>query len=222
MAAASSSYSQAPARVARDRGRDPVGTDLAGAAQDLDLARRLDHPQAVEARRQVAQRGVGVAAPDRLDLVGLLARLAAPGVLLPAAQVEALLVAGQVEFVALAESHPEQLPALAGHSAAPPGQVLGQVGEVVDLETAAFGLLGCIQPVRSIDELLAIALVGQVEPRFATVDLQQQRRVPPFVAGQVEEVVVLPEAGTVARHRLREQEDRASFEPLAEPRPGAR
>ena len=33
---------------------DAVGADLSGAAEDLDLARRLDHPQAVEVRRQVA------------------------------------------------------------------------------------------------------------------------------------------------------------------------
>lgn len=97
--------------------------------------------------------------------------------------------------------------------------MLGQVGEVVDLEAAALGLLGGMEPVRAVDELLAVALVGQIEPGLAAIDFEQQDGVSAFVSGQVEEVVILPEAGAVARHRFREQERRAAVEALAEARP---
>jgi len=89
---------------------------------------------------------------------------------------------------------------------------------MVDLEAAALGLIGRVEPVRAVDELLPIALVGQVEAGLAAFGLKQEDGVSTLVPGQLEEVVVLAEAGAVARHRLREQEHRAAVQAFAEAR----
>ena len=169
---------------------DALGADPAGAAQRLDLALALDHAHVVDERRDVLELVVGIELAEAGDAPRVLGGRAADAGVLAPRHVESGIAAAGVHFVALRQSQVHER--RRGH--APAREELLQVDQGMNAGEAA--LLGDVrgEPVGSVHADLGLVLPWQEEERLALGEVHDEHGVHVLVAGEIEEVVVLPEA----------------------------
>ena len=171
-----------------------LGADAAAVAQDLDLARRLDQPQPVDVRRDVAELVVGELQPQRRRCAarprlgasanGLIRRRAGLDGGVDAA-------AARRRRARTGASRTSRCPTR--RAAAPRNSP--QRGDRLDRrEAVRLGRVGFVEPVAALVANLRRRELGQEQVRRLGGGVDHQHGVQRLVAGEIEEVVVLAEA----------------------------
>ncbi len=192
---------------------DAFGREPAVPPEDLDLAGRLDRPQGVDGRGDIAEFHLGIALPQLDDAVAVGRELVVVMAAGAAPFHQAGLGAGLVKAVPLREPQVEH----AAGPGRPAGQELVEIARGVDVRVAALGFgLGVVEEVGPVVLLLPGRQLRQEKVGALGRRHEDKDGAEVVAAREIEEVVVLAEVGPGGRRGVAEEDDGPALDPVHE------